>query len=315
MSPAMKVEDRFNRLMAIVTWLTQEGEATIDEAAANFDLSPGELVAELELAACCGTPPYTPDQLLEIIVTDDSVVVRPGTALGRPRRLSAPEGLALAAAAHSVLAVPGSDEAGDLARAVAKLDAAINLRPLQVDLDEPEYLGLLRQAKEEHLKVELLYYSASTDTERRRTVAPGELFAAEGHWYLNAWCEEVGGERRFRVDRILEATIGEPFEMDQYPWAERSEEVPRYAFAPGPESRLIRILADPQQEWIFEAIPSARRVGEEDGRPVWEVQVGGDAWLERLLLRLGPETRVLAPPAVAGLAAQAAQRILERYRD
>ena len=38
--------------------------------AARFDLSPEALVSELEMAACCGVPPYTPDQLMEIVVTD-----------------------------------------------------------------------------------------------------------------------------------------------------------------------------------------------------------------------------------------------------
>ena len=36
-------------------------------------MSEQELVAELELAACCGTPPYTPDTLMEIEVSENSV--------------------------------------------------------------------------------------------------------------------------------------------------------------------------------------------------------------------------------------------------
>ena len=79
MSAAMDTGARLNRLLAILTWLAQEGEVPIDEVAARFDLTPGALVAELEMAACCGVPPYSPDQLLEIIVTDESVSTRIGT--------------------------------------------------------------------------------------------------------------------------------------------------------------------------------------------------------------------------------------------
>ncbi len=79
---------RLRRLLAILTWLAQEGEAPIDEVAERFDLTPNALVAELEMAACYGVPPYSPDQLLEILVTDDTVSTRVGTALARPRRLS-----------------------------------------------------------------------------------------------------------------------------------------------------------------------------------------------------------------------------------
>ena len=125
MSPAADTATRLRRLLAILTWLAQEGEAAIDEVAARFDLTPTALVAELEMAACCGVPPYTPDQLLEIVVTEDTVSTRVGTVLARPRRLSPREGLALAASARALLAVPGSDEDGALSRALAKLDRAL----------------------------------------------------------------------------------------------------------------------------------------------------------------------------------------------
>ena len=80
------VGTRLRRLLAILTWLAQEGEAPIDEVAARFDLTPGALVAELEMAACCGVPPYTPDQLHseDLVVTEDTVSAHLGeTSLAR----------------------------------------------------------------------------------------------------------------------------------------------------------------------------------------------------------------------------------------
>ncbi len=44
-----------------------------------------------------------------------------------------------------------------------------------------------------------------------------------------------------------------------------------------------------------------------------ELFVGGEAWLERLLLRLGPDARVVGPPEYRSLAAEAAARILRLY--
>jgi hypothetical protein len=41
--------------------------------------------------------------------------------------------------------------------------------------------------------------------------------------------------------------------------------------------------------------------------------VSGDAFLERLLLRLGPAAEILGPPEVAELRRSAAARLLERY--
>ena len=56
---AGNVASRLRRLLAILTWLAQVGETPIDEAAVRFGLQPDALVAELEMAACCGLPPYT----------------------------------------------------------------------------------------------------------------------------------------------------------------------------------------------------------------------------------------------------------------
>ena len=91
---ARDVGSRLRRLLAILTWLAQVGETPIEEAAARFGLEPDALVAELEMAACCGLPPYTPDQLMEIVVTDTTVSAHLGEMLARPRRLSAREGFA-----------------------------------------------------------------------------------------------------------------------------------------------------------------------------------------------------------------------------
>jgi proteasome accessory factor C len=322
MSPTADTATRLRRLLAILTWLAQEGEAPIEEVAARFDLTPTALVAELEMAACCGVPPYTPDQLLEIVVTEDTVSTRVGTDLARPRRLSPSEGLALAASARALLAVPGSDEDGALSRALAKLDRALGQTGIEVELDTPDLLDVVREAVAAGERLRITYYSASTDQTSERTVTPRRLFASEGHWYVDARCEVADGVRRFRVDRIATAEPVGPAAPDVL--AEELPDLPGRdvaasaggigAFVPGPDSRRVRIAADPSQGWMFDTIPGPGQ-GEADGRPVWEVYVGGDAWLERLLLRLGPGAEVVEPVEDRDLAPEAARRILGRYRS
>ena len=344
MSAAMDTGARLNRLLAILTWLAQEGEVPIDEVAARFDLTPGALVAELEMAACCGVPPYSPDQLLEIIVTDESVSTRVGTVLARPRRLSPREGLALAASAHALLAVSGSDEDGALARALVKLEHALGEPDIEVELDRPELLDVVRTALESGERLAITYYSASTDQTGERTITPRHLFASEGHWYVDAWCELAGGVRRFRIDRIASAapvgpaSSAAPGDSDSGSGGsghggsgsrggvgggspatavtvDGTTTSALGAFVPGPDSRRVRIAIDPSMSWLLEAIPTAALVDGTLERPVWEVFVGGDAWLERLLLRLGPDAEVVDPVPDRGLAPDAAARILARYRS
>jgi predicted DNA-binding transcriptional regulator YafY len=67
--------------------------------------------------------------------------------------------------------------------------------------------------------------------------------------------------------------------------------------------------------WLVESIPSAGPPEPVGDRVELELFVGGDAWLERLLLRLGPDAGVVDPPEFRGLAAEAASRILRLYSD
>lgn len=320
---------RLRRLLAILAWLAQVGDAPIDEVAARFDLTADALVTELEMAACCGVPPYTPDQLMEIVVTDTTVSTRPGIALARPRRLSPHEGFALAASARALLAVPGSDEGGALSRALAKLENALGAEGVGVELDAPALLPVVRDAIGSGAHLAISYYSASTDHVTNRRIDPLRLFASEGHWYVDAWCDAAGDLRRFRVDRIRSAVTQEASgragdRRREHPTGSAIDEkdpnamagtVGSSAFVPGPDHRRVRVSLDPSKAWLLESIPSVGTATEVDGRIEVEVFVGGDAWLERLLLRLGPDTRVTDPREYRTLVADAANRILRRYRD
>ncbi len=87
------------------------------------------------------------------------------------------------------------------------------------------------------------------------------------------------------------------------------------AFVPGPEQVCVRLSIDPGQAWLVESIPASGTLRTVGDRLEVEVFVGGEAWLERLLLRLGPDARVLEPAALSSLGVDAAARILERYAE
>ncbi len=307
---------RLLRLLAVLTWLARRGRATVTELSERFGLDADELIADLELAACCGLPPYSPDQLMEIIVDDQEVVADLGTELGRPRRLTAAEGFALAASARAILAVPGADPDGALGRALAKLEAALGGRGLlRVDLRDPAHLALIRDAADGGKQLELQYYSASSDRESRRVVDPVSVRMIEGHWYLDGYCHNATGMRRFRVDRVAAARLtGEPAchhgdEAERGPDASRSE-----AFVPGPEATVAHLAVDDDAVWITEALLNSSSEPRADGRTGVTLAVASTVWFGRLLLRLGPHAEVLDPPELAETGRQAARQLLTRYR-
>ena len=279
------VGSRLRRLLAILTWLAQVGETPIDEAAARFGLEPDALVAELEMAACCGLPPYTPDQLMEIVVTDSTVSAHLGEMLARPRRLSAREGFALAASGRALLAVPGSDENGALSRALAKLDRALGGESMVIELDDPSMLGVVRRALETGSQLQIDYYSASRDEVSSRRIDPLRLFAGDGHWYVDAHCHKAGDERRFRVDRIQAAEVldrAAPQPRARPPEVETADQAPGFEpFVPGPDIRTVRLALDPSVAWVVESIPAVTPPETSGDRIEVDVAVGGDAWLKR----------------------------------
>ena len=82
------------------------------------------------------------------------------------------------------------------------------------------------------------------------------------------------------------------------------------------DPRVVLDLA-PDAGWVAEAVPgrgTSRR--EPDGRAAGRAwRWPAEAWLERLLLGLGPQATVVeAPDRAAGRGRRASGRILDRYR-
>ncbi len=308
--PGRETSDRLRRLLAIVGWLAQVGQAPIAEVSQRFGIGEKELVAELELAACCGTPPYTPDTLMEIEVSEHSVRAYLPAEYARPRRLTAAEGFAVAASARLLLAVPGSGNEA-LRRALAKLDAALGSRgAVGLDVDAPAHLAVIREAVDAGRTLDIDYHSASRDELTTRSVEPEQVFTVGGHWYLDAFCRRAGDMRRFRVDRIVRARpLDEPSSG-----RERRVRPSEDLFVPGPGAIEVHLHLAPDAGWVPESVP-VRAVRRDGDGTVTDVvlDVEGMAWFERLLLQLGPSSRVVSPPELTSLAAEAARRVRARY--
>ena len=307
---------RLRRLLAVLAWLARRGRAPVAELAERFGLGPDELISDLELAACCGLPPYSPDQLMEILVDQDEVVAHLGPELARPRRLTPAEGFALAASAQAIAAVPGADPDGVLASALAKLQAVLGERHrLQVDVPEPPALAAVRQALHQHRQLHLRYLSGSSDELTERDVDPWSVTFAEGRWYLDGHCHRAGGRRRFRVDRIVDVTVTDrPVLAAEPPATDDDRAAAQPPFVAGPDTVAVRLAVEPSAAWVADAVPVLDRHQGDDGRLQLTLAVTSTVWFGRLLLRLGPDAQVLDPPELADVGAEAARRVLARYR-
>jgi proteasome accessory factor C len=140
-----------------------------------------------------------------------------------------------------------------------------------------------------------------------------QVITIDGHWYLDAYCQRAGDMRRFRVDRI--GAVRDADSVGPIAGAGALRDRPlQEMFVPGPGAVEVQLRLGPAAAWVPESVPVRAVARNADGAVTGVVlDVSGMAWFERLLLQLGPAARVVSPPSLTGLAADAARRVLARY--
>ncbi len=314
---------RVQRLLALVSWVAANDGPTVAEVCRRFQIAEDQLVEDLSTAMMVGadSAEYT-DMPIEVVLEDGRVWVHL-LSFRRPLRLTPAEGLALVVAGAALLDVPGADPAGPLGRALAKLAGVLGIEPgqaLDVDLGAVtgDVFGVLRKASGGHHQVEMQSYTESRDSWTTRTIDPWRIFTELGRWYVHGYCHTARGERVFRIDRIrtatmLTSTFKPPRQQPGNVLAFEGEALPRATLRLAPAAR-----------WVLEAYPvqqldEARDADlDREGRTFITVsmEITGTPWLERLLLRLGPDAELVELDERLGgpdIAAKAARRVLARY--
>jgi proteasome accessory factor C len=305
--------ERLRRVLAMVPWIAEHDGPSIDDICGRFGLTRKQLLSDLDVLPMVGLYPFTPDQLVEVTIADDRVWIDYADMFRRPLRLTPEQAVALVTAGATVLAVPGSDPSGPLARGLAKLRTVLGVETLDVvDVEfgnvPTEVLDAVRSALADRRVLQLDYYTHGRDEHAERAVEPHRLFADEGHWYLRAWCRRAGGERVFRLDRVRAASL-----LDES-FVPPAGDPSLGTFHARPDDPRVVIELAPGGRWVIEQYP-VEAVEEVDGGGLRvTLAVSARPWFERLLLQLGPDARVLEPDDLAGAGRGAAERVLARYR-
>ncbi len=311
--------ERLRRVLAMVPWVVANPGVAVDQIAERFGISETDVLDDLHVVWMVGLPPYTPDALVEVVVEDSRVWIHYADFFARPLRMTPGQGLALLASSDALLSLPGTDPAGPLSRALDKLAAALNIdvdESLQVSLGAAgtEHLEPLRAAIAAGTEVQIEYFSYGRDQVSSRRVAPWHLSSNGGAWYVEAWCHNANGERLFRLDRIAElATTGQVSEHP--PRGPRGKEP---GFQPMAGHDRIKLRLTKGASWVVDTYPCEQVERHDDESVTATLAVSSTPWLERLLLRLGPDAEVVPDGSFDGadnVAAAAARRILGRYRS
>lgn len=310
--------DRLRRMLELVPWIMSQGGAELSEVSQRFDYPEAELREDLvKVLFVVGLHPFTPDELIYVMGLDDEdngwVAITNADYFSRPLRLTAGQALGLIGAGEAVLS--GTDPDGPLSRGLGKLADGMGVsvgEDLAVSLGESaeEWVEPLLSAAIGRREVRIRYFSFGRGQESDRVIHPLRVFSESGNWYVRGHCQQAGGERVFRIDRIrslevLETRFEPPDEAGTPSAFEAREGDPRV---------VLRLA--PAASWAIEKYPTDRQEVFDSGEIDATLPVGHVSRLERLLLQLGPqvELRHADPPIVADQARIAAQRVLARYR-
>lgn len=281
--------ERVETMLAVLPWLGAREGASVQEICDRFGTDPDTLRADLSSVFLNVEPEIGPDHMIDVTIEDDWVSVVLADYFRRPPRLDHNEALLLLAAG---IALQHDERLRDvLPGAVRKLADSLGAGAadaLEVDLGpaDPVVLFELERAVSLRQRVEMSYFSWGRDELLLRVVDPWALRSIDGHWYLSGWCHLRSAPRHFRVDRVQRLVlVGEPSAF------EAAEALGDPAHPLG-EGTLVELRVPAEDGWMLEADPVESWT--EDGEVLVVVlRAMTEAFLDRLLLRLGPATRAV----------------------
>ncbi len=310
---------RLSRLLTMVPWLLAHQGVDLEVAAAEFGVTPTQLVADLELLFLCGLPGGMPDDLIEASWEDGKVVVGNADHLARPLRLTVDEALTLMVGLRALASTPGIAEHEPVARALARLEEATGAigeasARVQVSMDDgarESTLSDARTATSTHRRVHLRYLVPGRDEVSERDVDPMRVMSLDAKWYLEGWCHLAEDVRLFRLDRVERLEVL-PLDGTPPPQAQ-PRDLGAAVFTPHPDDLEVVVETDRSGAWVADYYPTESVVELGEGRLRITLLVADPSWVRRLAWRMGGHVAVLSPPHLRSSVATGADEALAAY--
>lgn len=327
---------RFERWLTLIPYCAREGEGlSLEQLAELFDDAPESVLADAQ--ALVEREYYLPGGFadsLKILIDAERLAIDSPDHFRRPVRFSPLEALAVQLGLQAVLEEQPDDEEEGVKAALAELAAALEAAGDSSDpgsargagdaIDAlaygsgfsgvaPDVLAELRRGLRERKVVELEYFKPYEPADlTARRVEPWALAAVHGTWYFLGRDLGVGGERLFRLDRIVGAratteTADVPEDLNVEDYID-----PR---------RVFRASDDDLEVTISYGVLIARWVCEQylvdlpsrgDGAVEVQHRCRGPAWAIAHALAYGDGAEIVRPKAVRHLAVRTLSDLHQR---
>jgi proteasome accessory factor C len=262
-------------------------------------------------------PGYTPGDLIDFELTDDTINVTFSAGIDRPLRLTSTEATGLLMALRALAEIPGVVDPAAARSASAKIESAAGTAEADDPAADPAAAesaaaAAVRQAVRDQRALQIEYFSASRDAQSTRVVDPMRVVLVGDQSYLEAWSREAEGVRLFRFDRILDAAVlDEPAAPPDIAMAGPPNTA---LFDADPSLPAAALRIAPGAAWMLEYFPMRMVAELPDGHREVAMTYAAEEWLVRQILGFGGDVAVLGPPALVERVRQSAAEAVAAYR-
>ena len=251
---------KIDRLIGILSLLLQKEKVTAPELAERFEVSRRTINRDIEALCRAGIPIVTSQG------QNGGISVMEGYKIDRTLLTSA-EMQEILAGLRGLDSVSGNGRAAQL---MEKLSAgASTLIPgaqnILIDLSSwykealAPRIELVREGMDQHRLLSFCYYAPAGES--RRTIEPYYLIFRWSSWYVWGYCRTREDYRLFKLNRMEEPVLGEPFEGRSAPLPDLGNE----RIFPG--GIRVKALFEPDCKWrLVEEFGAGCFEEQEDGR-------------------------------------------------
>ena len=306
---------RLVRLLNMVPYFLVNPQVSYAKAANDLGVNRKQLEADIKQLWICGMPGYTPGDLIDFELSDDTINVTFSAGIDRPLQLTSTEATGILMALRALAEIPGVVDPAAARSAIAKIDSAAGTSEAggaeTAGASESAAAAAVRQAVRDQRALRIEYFSASRDAQSTRVVDPIRVVLVGDQSYLEAWSREAEGVRLFRFDRILDATmLNEPAAP---PETAVGGPVNTALFDADPSLPAASLRIAPGAAWMLEYFPMRVVAELPDGHREVAMTYAAEDWLVRQILGFGSDVAVLGPPALVDRVRRSAEEALAAY--
>ena len=230
---------KMERLIGILSILLQRDKVTAPELAEQFEVSRRTIQRDIESLCQAGIPIATAQG------TGGGISILEGYRVDRTV-LTTPEMQAILAGLQSLDSVSGTRRYAQL---MEKLSAGSTGRDSHILIDLSSWyktslspkIEAIHSAIRQHLTIRFTYFSPKETAVR--TIEPYDLVFQWSSWYVWGWCQTRQDFRLFKLNRMTDLALGEPFTPRPAPPPDLSAE---RIF---PAKYQVTVLFDPACRW------------------------------------------------------------------